>query len=85
MIAKSQLDRNARNQHDMGKVHRIKKDFQRLVSQPLEVGNHRLGGVATVYVGRTLRDKRFFLMHNSARHSYKPLIEKLIHDWETDP
>ena len=67
----------------MGKVHRIKKDFQRLVSQPISTGNHKLaGGLATIYVGKRLRDGGFFLMYNSWHHDYQPLIIKLIREYE---
>lgn len=67
----------------MGKVHRIKKDFQRLISQPLNVGYYRLGGgVTAVRVGRVLMTGDFFLMHSSWGNAYKPLVERLIREYE---
>lgn len=66
----------------MGKVHRVKKAFQRLVSQPLTVGTYSLDGKATIYVGKVLRTGDFFLMYYSWHHAYKPLVDRLIREYQ---
>jgi hypothetical protein len=61
----------------MGKVHRIKRRFRKIVSKPLKSGNYHVGG-ARFYIG-IRNDKSVWFM--SLGVSYNKLIKKLEREY----
>jgi len=68
----------------MGKVHRIKRDFWRIVNQePLPVGRHVLGHTyAGMLIGRRFHDGSTYLLERCGFDMYKPLVRQLIKQYE---
>lgn len=69
----------------MGKIHRIKKHFWRLVSQqPLPTGYHRLAGTsAYISIGRRPVTGTYYVWHYSGDRAYQGIIKQLIKEYET--
>jgi hypothetical protein len=66
----------------MGKVHRIKKRFWKLVSQdPLPYGRHSLGDVS-ITIGKTLSGKDY-VSYYSYYHHYNGLLTQLIEEYKS--
>jgi hypothetical protein len=64
----------------MGKIHRIKKKFNRIVSQdPVPLGTHWLGGTVA-HFGRSYGDGSLFAVVYYG-HSYEKLVEKLVREY----
>lgn len=66
----------------MGKVHRIKKHFWKIMSQkPLPVGDHYLAHTtANIYINRRFHDGSYYVMQWGSH--YKPLVNKLIQEYK---
>lgn len=64
----------------MGKVHRIKKSFRRIVSQqPVQTGMYVLGKVVTIHIGRSYRGNLYVQVF-TGRH-YDKLVQKLMREY----
>lgn len=62
----------------MGKVHRIKRAFEHLVSQkPMPVGSHRLAGVVSLTIGQR-QDGSQYMLYYGYHREYAPLMTKLL-------
>lgn len=64
----------------MGKVHRIKKSFRRLVAhQPVQAGTHCLAGIATIHLGRSYGGTLYASIVYGRR--YEKLVQMLMREY----
>jgi hypothetical protein len=64
----------------MGKLHRIKRSFNKVVSQdPVPLGTHRLGKCVSVNFGRSYGGGHLYTVVWNGR--YEKLVEKLMREY----
>lgn len=63
----------------MGKVHRIKRSFRRIVSQqPIQTGTYSLGKVVTIHLGRSYAGSLYVVVYGN---HYEKLVQKLMREY----